>query len=146
MMLIAHGTIRAETEGFVRISEGKSKFNTSAGGQPFDKYDNRKDLGNRGRPDGPNFKGRGFVQLTGRSNYKEHGDAIGVDLISQPDLANDPTIAARLLASFIKRKEQRIREALANGDLKEARRLVNGGSNGLDRFTDAFNIGVGIID
>ncbi|HJQ24696.1 MAG TPA: peptidoglycan-binding protein [Blastocatellia bacterium] len=145
MVLMALGTIRAETESFEPISEFQSKFNTSPGGKPFDLYDNRADLGNQGRPDGPNFRGRGFIQLTGRSNYKTHGQAIGVDLISQPELANDPTIAARLLASFIKSKERQIREALANNDLKTARRLVNGGSHGLDRFTDAYNIGVGII-
>jgi putative chitinase len=146
MVLMALGTIRAETESFEPISEFKSKFNTSQGGQPFDLYDKRSDLGNQGRPDGPNFKGRGFVQLTGRSNYKTHGDAIGVDLISVPDRANDPTIAARLLASFIKSKESKIRQALNAGDLKAARKLVNGGSHGLDRFTDAYNIGQGLID
>ena len=147
MVLMALASIRAETEGFLPISEGRSKFNTSLGGHPFDKYDDRSDLGNRGRPDGDSFKGRGFIQLTGRSNYQEHGAAIGLGnrLIENPELANDPTIAARLLASFIKRKEQKIRNALAAGDLKEARRLVNGGSHGLDRFKDAFRIGQGLL-
>ena len=147
MVLMALASIRAETEGFLPISEGRSKFNTSPGGHPFNLYDNRTDLGNKGRPDGDRFKGRGFIQLTGRSNYQEHGAAIGLGtgLIDNPDLANDPTIAARLLASFIKRKEQKIRKALAVGDLKGARRLVNGGSHGLDRFTDAFRIGQGLL-
>jgi putative chitinase len=145
MVLMALGTIRAETASFEPISEGRSKFNTSQGGQPFDLYDDRADLGNRGRPDGPNFKGRGFIQLTGRSNYKFHGDAIGVDLISQPDLANDPLIAARLLASFIKSKERQIRDALANDNLKAGRKLVNGGSHGLEQFTDAFERGDRLI-
>jgi peptidoglycan L-alanyl-D-glutamate endopeptidase CwlK len=147
MVLMALATIRAETEGFEPISEGKSKFNSSPGGHPFDLYDNRRDLGNQGAPDGERFKGRGFIQLTGRSNYKKHGEAIGLgnQLIDTPDLANDPDIAAKLLASFLKEKERAIKEALIISDLRSARRLVNGGSHGLDRFIDAYNIGDGLI-
>src|ERR1035438_2959261 len=104
MILMALGTIRAETESFEPISEGQSRFNTSPGGQPFDLYDSRADLGNQGPPDGERFKGRGFVQLTGRANYQFHGNAIrlGNQLIDNPDLANDPSVAAQLLASFLK--------------------------------------------
>jgi len=147
MILMALGTIRAETEGFLPISEGQSPNNTSPGGQPFDQYDSRADLGNQGPPDGERFKGRGFVQLTGRTNYQVHGNAIGLgdQLIQNPDLANDPAIAAQLLASFIKSREEHITAALAAGDLTTARRLVNGGSNGLDRFIDAYNIGKSLI-
>ncbi len=73
MILMALATIRAETESFRPISEGPSRFNTSPGGPDFDLYDNRQDLGNQGPPDGANFRGRGFIQLTGRSNYQVHG-------------------------------------------------------------------------
>ena len=148
MILMALGTIRAETASFLPISEGISHFNTSGNSHPFDKYDFRKkDLGNLGPPDGANFKGRGFVQLTGRSNYQVHGKAIGLgnQLVENPSLANDPQIAAKLLASFLKSREQDIRNALAAKNLKEARRLVNGGSHGLDNFTDAFNKGKSLI-
>jgi peptidoglycan L-alanyl-D-glutamate endopeptidase CwlK len=147
MVLMALATIRAETESFQPISEGQSKFNTSPGGHPFDLYDFRKDLGNQGPPDGERFKGRGFVQLTGRANYQIHGQAIGLgnQLVDNPDLANDPDIAARLLASFLGSRRAQIEESLTEGDLKTARRLVNGGSNGLDRFTDAYNIGNALI-
>src|SRR5881398_682937 len=114
MVLMALATIRAETESFEPISEGRSKFNTSPGGHPFDLYDRRKDLGNQGPPDGASFKGRGFIQLTGRANYQKHGAAIGLDnqLIENPDLANDPEIAARLLSNFLKNQERAIKEAL----------------------------------
>jgi putative chitinase len=147
MILMALGTICAETECFLPISEGQSQFNTSPGGHPFDLYDARADLGNQGAPDGEQFKGRGFVQLTGRTNYQVHGNAIGLgnQLIDNPDLANDPAIAAQLLASFLKSREEGITAALATGDLTTARRLVNGGSNGLDRFTDAYNTGKSLI-
>ncbi|HJZ68733.1 MAG TPA: peptidoglycan-binding protein [Blastocatellia bacterium] len=143
MVLMALGTIRAETGRFEPISEGISKFNTSPGGHPFDLYDNRTDLGNRGAPDGAAFKGRGFIQLTGRANYQRFSTKLGLgnDLVNNPDLANDPDIAAKLLAAFLKDKEDRIRQALSADDLKTARRLVNGGSHGLSDFTDAFQKG-----
>ena len=143
MVLMALATIRAETGNFTPLSEFQSKFNTAPGGPPFGLYDNRKDLGNQGPPDGSSFKGRGYIQLTGRSNYQVHGAAIGLgnQLITNPALANQPDIAAKLLASFLKSKEAKIRTALKNNDLKTARRLVNGGSHGLDQFTQAFNIG-----
>ncbi|MEW6103628.1 MAG: peptidoglycan-binding protein [bacterium] len=147
MVIMALATIRAETESFEPINEGKSKFNTSPGGHPFDLYDNRKDLGNQGQGDGERFKGRGFIQLTGRSNYQKYGKAIGLgnNLIDNPDLANDPDIASKLLAIFLKDKERAIKEALIDNDLRLARKLVNGGSHGLERFTEAFNIGNNLI-
>ncbi len=142
-ILMALATIRAETESCAPISEYISRYNTSPGGKPFDLYDNRRDIGNQGPPDGESFKGRGFVQLTGRANYLKYGKAIGLgrQLVDNPDLANDPEIAARLLVKFLKDKEMKIREALLEDDLKAARRLVNGGSHGLDRFTDAYRKG-----
>ena len=147
MVLMALATIRAETGNFTPLSEFQSKFNTAPGGPPFGLYDNRKDLGNQGPPDGSSFKGRGYIQLTGRSNYQVHGAAIGMgnQLVTNPALANQPDIAAKLLASFLKSKESRIRVALAQNDLKTARKLVNGGSHGLQEFTAAFNIGKTVI-
>jgi putative chitinase len=145
MVLVALSTIRAETASFEPISEGRSRFNTSPSGHPFDLYDRRKDLGNRGAPDGAQFCGRGFVQLTGRANYTRYGAEIGKDLVTNPELANDRLIAAELLARFLKDRENRIREAVADHDLATARRLVNGGSHGLKDFEDAFNIGGRLI-
>lgn len=147
MVLMALATIRAETGRFLPIDEGKSKYNTSPGGHPFDLYDNRTDLGNKGNGEGDKFKGRGFIQLTGRSNYTKFSKTLGLgtDLVKKPELANDPEIAAKILALFIKDKERRIKEALLDGDLRLARKLVNGGSHGLADFTDAYNIGNSLI-
>ena len=147
MVLMALATIRAETGRFQPIDEGKSKYNTSPGGHPFDLYDNRTDLGNRGEGDGDKFKGRGFIQLTGRSNYTKFSKKLGLgtELVKNPDRANDPDIAAKILALFLKDKEYKIKEALLENDLRRARRLVNGGSHGLDDFKDAFNIGNSLI-
>jgi peptidoglycan L-alanyl-D-glutamate endopeptidase CwlK len=147
MLLMALGTIRAETESFQPISEGVSKWNTSPGGDPFDLYDDRGDLENTGHPDGSLFKGRGFVQLTGRANYTTYSKELGLgtELVDNPDLANDPTIAAQLLAAFLKDKEDRIMDALDNNDLAKARTLVNGGIHGLNLFTDAYDRGTTIF-
>lgn len=142
MILMALATIRAETGSFLPISEFVSRFNTSPGGHPFDLYDLRADLGNQGAPDGERFKGRGFIQLTGRANYALHG---GEKLVDDPDLANDPMVAAQLLASFLKAHEPKIRTALAASDLREARRQVNGGTHGLDAFTAAYKTGLTLI-
>ena len=143
MTLMALATIRAETESFRPISEHQSKYNTTPGGHPFDRYDNRADLGNRGAPDGERFRGRGFVQLTGRDNYTRYSRALFGDdrLVENPKLANHPDVAARLLARFLKDKERRIRAALAAGDLAAARRLVNGGTHGLARFMETYRTG-----
>ncbi|MEG2154885.1 MAG: peptidoglycan-binding protein [Burkholderiaceae bacterium] len=145
MVLMALATIRAETEGFEPIAEGLSRFNTSPNGHPFDLYDMRADLGNRGTPDGDDFKGRGFIQLTGRANYQTYGERLGIDLENHPDLASDPKVAARVLAAFLKDKELRIKTALLDDDLRDARRAVNGGSHGLDRFSEAYEIGDSLI-
>ncbi|HSQ12193.1 MAG TPA: peptidoglycan-binding protein, partial [Candidatus Deferrimicrobium sp.] len=147
MVLMALATLRAETESFQPINEGLSKFNTSPGGHPFDLYDFRSDLGNQGEGDGAKFRGRGYIQLTGRFNYQKLGAALdmGGKLATNPELANDPAIAGKLLAAFLKDKERAIKEALIIGDLRLARRLVNGGSHGLDRFSDAFRIGESLI-
>ena len=142
MILMALATIRAETESFEPVAEGISRYNTSPAGHPFDLYDNRKDLGNQGRPDGFQFRGRGYIQLTGRYNYQTYGRRIGEPLARNPDLASDPGIAGKLLAAFLGDREKQIKEALLDHDFAKARRLVNNGSHGLDRFTEAYKIGV----
>ena len=145
MVVMALATIRAETEGFEPIDERPSQFNTDPGAHPFNRYDSRDDLGNQGRPDGERFKGRGFVQLTGRHNYGQIGADLDLALLDDPDLANRSDIAARILSRFLKKKRTAIRDALDRNDLRQARKLVNGGSHGIDRFEDAYTIGVRVI-
>jgi len=96
MVLMALGTIRAESARFEPISEMSSRYNTSPGGpHPFDLYDYRASLGNLGPPDGARYKGRGFIQLTGRANYRRYGARLGQPLEESPELANVPWTAAR---------------------------------------------------
>jgi predicted chitinase len=66
--------------------------------------------------EGYKFRGRGFNQLTFKSNYKKYGDLIGEDLVSDPDKVNDVKIAAKVLIAFNKGKMQDLKQ---NGKLKE---------------------------
>lgn len=68
----------------------------------FAKYEpgtpNGKRLGNVLRGDGIKFKGRGYVQITGRANYERFSRLLNVDLLTTPDLALDPLISYRIMA------------------------------------------------
>ncbi|HLE84581.1 MAG TPA: hypothetical protein VJG13_09595, partial [Thermoanaerobaculia bacterium] len=65
----------------------------------------------------------------------------GETLLEDPDLANDSRVAARILAAFLGDKKDRIRQALAAGDYKTARKAVNGGSHGLEVFQECYQTG-----
>ncbi|ATE62829.1 peptidoglycan-binding protein [Thauera sinica] len=145
MVLMALATIAAETAGFEPLDEFRSRFNTSPGGHPFDLYDNRRDLGNRGAPDGARYKGRGYIQLTGRSNYGVIGATIGVDLEGHPDRANEAATAGLILACYLKDRELKIKSAIIERDFARARRQVNGGTHGLGNFQTAYLRGEKLI-
>lgn len=81
---------------------------------------------------GPQFHGRGFIQLTHDYNYQAAGDAIGVDLLHDPDLAMQPDIAAKVFAWYWWQRD--IQEPANRLDWREVRRRVQGGSAGLDRL------------
>ncbi|MHA6205953.1 C1 family peptidase [Dyella soli] len=140
MICAALGTIRAETEGFVPISEFPSHFNTTPGMAAFSAYDGRTSLGNTQPGDGARFRGRGFVQLTGRANYHTYAAQIGLDIENFPDLANAPEPAAVLLAVFLNHAADKMRAALASNNYATARKLVNGGTYGLDKFRSVFQL------
>ncbi|MEO0785743.1 MAG: glycoside hydrolase family 19 protein [Pseudomonadota bacterium] len=133
-IITALGTINAESAGFKSIPEGQSRYNTEPGGEPFAKYDFRTDIGNNALGDGFKYRGRGFIQLTGKDNYKRYGERLGIDLVNDPDLALEPMTAARILALFMADQKERIERAWQSEDWKDARAAVNGGSHGLDAF------------
>lgn len=58
-------------------------------------YAKRDDIGNEGGNDGWDYRGGGFLQTTGRANYRAAGHAIGVDLEGQPDMIEDGSISLR---------------------------------------------------
>ncbi|MDO8206504.1 MAG: peptidoglycan-binding protein [Gallionella sp.] len=136
MICTALGTIRAETEGFVPISELPSHFNTLPGQAAFSAYEYK--LGNKNPGDGARYRGRGYVQLTGRDNYKKYGEVLDIPLTDNPDSASAPEVAACLLAAYLDANREKLDKALAANDLKAARKIVNGGSHGLERFSETY--------
>lgn len=95
-------------------------------------YEFRKDLGNTKLGDGVKYKGRGYIQLTGKLNYIVYGQKLGLDLVSFPELALQPTTAARILAEYF--KDRGCDKACNDKNWGLVRKLVNGGTNGLDVF------------
>jgi predicted chitinase len=86
------------------------------------------ELGNTQAGDGFRYRGRGYVQITGKTNYRRATEATGVDLVNYPERALEPELAATILVKgctegwFTGKK-------LGNylpGDYKNARRVVNG--------------------
>lgn len=93
-------------------------------------YEGRKDLGNTEAGDGERFRGRGLVQVTGRANYKQAGDALGVDLLQNPEMLESDELAARSAAWFWhSRNLNRFADA---GDLEGCTRKINGGLTHLE--------------
>ncbi len=87
-------------------------------------------MGNVDPGDGYKFRGRGAIQLTGRDNYKRAGEALGLDLVNNPDLAKDPENAAKIAAWYW--KSRNVGEAARAGNVEAATRKINGGLNGID--------------
>lgn len=106
---------------------GKFMYELASG----DAYEGRRDLGNTQPGDGRRYKGRGFVQITGRNNYANWSRRLGIDLINNPDLAADPVIAAKILVQGMRDGSFTgvgLGKYISGGrqDFYNARRIVNG--------------------
>ena len=87
------------------------------------------DLGNSQAGDGSRFRGRGLIQVTGRTNYGACGKALGLDLLAKPELLEQTVNACRSAGWFWQTKGL---NALADaGDQVKVTRRINGGANGL---------------
>lgn len=90
----------------------------------------RKALGNTSAQDAVDYCGKGYVQITGRRNYKRMGDIIDIDLIGSPDLAMKPEIAVKIMFEGMV-KGHFTGKKLADyfntvNDWCNARRIING--------------------
>jgi len=88
-------------------------------------------LGNVEAGDGVKFAGRGYVQLTGRTNYQKAGKALGLDLLKEPGKVEEPTIAAKVLiwgmsTGAYTGKANRDYLVQSPPDYVNARRIING--------------------
>lgn len=96
----------------------------------FKKYDGRKDLGNTQPGDGLRFKGRGFVQITGRLNYAKFSKILGVDMVTNPALALDLDNCVKIMfygminGTFTGKKLSNYFSATVE-DWVNARRIIN---------------------
>jgi len=107
------------------------------GSLDFKKYDIKfapkkaKVLGNTKPGDGAKYKGRGYIQLTGKYNYKKAGEALGVDLVNKPELLEKPEIAAKAAVWYWK---ERVRDKVDSfKDTKSVTKPINPGMKHLDQ-------------
>jgi putative chitinase len=111
---------------FCHESAGFRTTTEFASGQ---EYEGRRDLGNTHPGDGARFKGRGYIQITGRFNYTAASRAFGVDFISHPELLAAPKWAA--MASCYWWSAHGCSALADAGAFIALTRRINGGVNGL---------------
>jgi len=92
-------------------------------------YEGRKDLGNTEKGDGTRYRGRSFIQVTGRSNYKAVTKALGVDFLSNPELLAQPPYD--MLAAGWYWDTRKLNQWADKDDILTITKKVNGGTNGL---------------
>jgi len=83
--------------------------------------------------DGWKYRGRGFFQLVGRDTYGQFSQDTGIDLITNPEAANDPNVALLIAAIFW--SKQGLNELADNDDTTGITRKVTGGTFGLESRT-----------
>jgi putative chitinase len=93
-------------------------------------YSSRMGNGPPQSGEGWKYRGRGAKQLTGKDNYKRCGDALGVDLVANPDLLLEPLHAARSAGWFW--KTNNLSPLADAGDIKTMTKKINGGFIGLE--------------
>lgn len=87
-------------------------------------YEGRSDLGNTQPGDGRRYKGRGPIQLTGRSNYRAAGLWFGLPLEQDPALAAKPSVGFRVAAWYW--KSRGLNELADANDFRGITRRING--------------------
>ena len=94
-------------------------------------YSSRMGNGPAESGEGWKYRGRGLKQLTGKDNYARCGNALGLDLIGNPDLLLEPLAAARSAGWFW--KANALSTFADAGDIKGMTKKINGGFIGLEQ-------------
>jgi predicted chitinase len=101
------------------------------------RYEGRRDLGNTEPGDGQRYLGRGVFQLVGRANYKQYGEALGLDLVSMPERAAEPDVAVRTGAIFWKLSG--LNKLADADDARAITQRISGNTNSLGERLKAVN-------
>lgn len=91
-------------------------------------YEGRVDLGNTHPGDGVRFKGRGLIQITGRSNYFQLSSFFGIDFVAEPERLARPEWAARSAGWFW--SSRKLNTLADVQDFRAITKKINGGYNG----------------
>jgi putative chitinase len=119
--------VHHESGGFKHMEEIWKNTSAQLG------YQNNKNLGNKVEGDGYRYRGRGYIQLTGRWNYAHFGKKLGIDLINHPELAAVPDVAERIAIEYWTEKVKNGKHKVSNfNDTAAVTRAINGGMNGYD--------------
>ena len=95
-----------------------------------------KALGNTKAGDGAKYKGRGFIQITGKANYASAGQALGMDLVNNPELAAKPDVAAKIAVWYW---QNRVTPYVQNfADTRSVTKRINPGLQGLQDREENF--------
>lgn len=94
-------------------------------------YEGRKDLGNTQDGDGPRYKGRGLIQITGRYNYRKLGIYFDIDFETYPELLESRENACRSAAWFW-HVDKNLNPLADAEDFIRITKKINGGTNGLE--------------
>ncbi len=113
-----------------QLAHESDRFNALEEYASGEDYEWRDDLGNVYPGDGVRFKGRGLIQVTGRTNYQDCGRALGVDLVANPKRLSDPDLAARSAGWFW--HKNKLNPDADRDDVKTVTRVINGGLNGFE--------------
>ena len=144
---IANGISGTELAAFMAQCAHESadfkRMKEYGGSLDFRKYDPKyapkkaKTLGNKKVGDGAKYKGRGFIQITGRYNYTKAGQELNLPLATHPELVERPDIAAKVAVWFW---QHRVQPNVTNfSNVADVTKMINPAMRGLEDRKDNFN-------
>ena len=106
-------------------------------------YAGRMGNGDAETGDGWRYRGRGFLQLTGKENYEHASSDLGFDFVSEPDAVATPEGATLTAAWFW--KKHNLNHYVDNNDFTQMTKIINGGTIGLEDRVARFNHAMSVL-